>query len=378
MRRFSYFLLLLLLVTACKERLIEVPEPKPDPAQSWQVHPDFLFDRKVQLNSYGDDKVGILVGSLTTSVAPNSDASSATDSTFVHYGGQATPDGSTTYQPLVHPRYIGFVYSNFIKLISTANPINGYTGTTVNLAAADKDFASFELINYAVGESFVSNQRNQLLIAYRTYDRSYNTPVLSGDLKFALISLAVEQTSPSAPSVLSTKQVQTLPSINSSFVLNMGSVSDYFVVSTTNGVYRISPDGTYQKTYSWPMLRVFTYNNVLYGITQEYSNGSTDYKLVTSTDAGLTWNTLASKLNSSYGFLKYKQVGDQLIAMYNNQLFQLRVEPNALVAKQLDDAGLYGNRITSVMKFRNTVYVSTLSGVFTKPWQTFLTEKKNQ
>ncbi|CCG99800.1 hypothetical protein FAES_1790 [Fibrella aestuarina BUZ 2] len=378
MPRFYCLLLLSLLVTACKERLIEVPEPKPDPAQSWQVHPDFLFDRKVQLNSYGDDKVGILVGSLTTSVAPDSDAQSATDSTFVHYGGQATPDGSTTYQPLVHPRYIGFVYSNFIKLIATANPINGYTGTNVYLAAADKDFASFELINYAVGESFVSNQRNQLLIPYRTYDRSYNTPVLSGELKFALVSLAVEQTSPAAPSVLSTKQIQTLPAINSSFLLNLGSVGDYFIVSATNGVYRISPDGTSQKTYSWPMLRVFTYNNVLYGITQEYSDGSTDYKLVTSTDAGITWTTLASKLSSSYGFLKYKQVGDQLIAMYNNQLFQVTIGPTALTTKELDDAGLYGNRITSVMKFRNTVYVSTLSGVFIKPWRTFLTEKKTE
>ena len=52
------------------------------------------------------------------------------------------------------------------------------------------------------------------------------------------------------------------------------------------------------------------------------------------------------------------------------------ITPSSVTATELDNTGLAGNQITSVAAFRNTVYVSTLSGVFTKPVRTFLTPKK--
>ncbi|NID13127.1 hypothetical protein [Fibrivirga algicola] len=114
------------------------------------------------------------------------------------------------------------------------------------------------------------------------------------------------------------------------------------------------------------------FNGTVYGVTT--ANTGT-LKLAKSTDQGATWSIIIDQLPDAYRTFTYKTVGDKLIAAYNSQLFQLTITPTTLSTVELDNTGLYGNRITSVAQFRNTVYVSTLSGVFTKPVRTFLTTK---
>lgn len=374
MSRSLFVFLFIVCLVACKERLVEVPEPKPDPALSWQVSDAFLFDLKNQLTSYADSNLVILSGSQTTSIALNRNGSNP-DTSFRHYGGQAQPYGRTDYRPLLRPAYMGFTLDDVLNFVPTASPVQSYVNTYVRMASIDKDFASFQLIPAFAGNALVANRQNQIIVPYRQYDRSYATPVLKGSIQLALISLNV----PVPPSLaLSTRQVKTFQLENTSFIYNMCSVGDYFILSTSNGIYRVAPDGTFEKTNTQLMPRLFVYKSDLYGIAQAFSDGVNSNQLLVSKDEGRTWTVLSSSLSTTYGFLYFQQVGDELIASYNSQLFQLTLTPTTLTTTELDNTGLYGNRITSVAQFRNTVYVSTLSGVFTKPVRTFLTPKKDK
>lgn len=370
LRRLCLSFLVVGCLSSCKEKAPDTPTPLPDPGLSWQLNEDFLFDRKIQLTSYADSNLIMLAGSQTTAIAPGQ-SRPMTDTTFVHYSGQAQPNGRTDYRPLLHPSFIGFVINDFISLIPTASPVQSSVNAIVRFPALDPDFASFDLIPAATGETMVANSQNQLIIPYRRYDRSYSTPVINGNLvNIALVSVNV----PSPPSIqLTTASTKLIEIPGGNFLRALSNVGNYFLVSASNGTYRISPDGSYQKTYPYSFLNFFTFNGTVYGVTT--ANTST-LKLAASADQGNTWSILVDQLPDAYRLFNYKTVNNQLIATYNSQLFQLTITPTTLSTIELDNTGLYGNKITSVAKFRNTVYVSTLSGVFTKPVRTFLTPKK--
>ncbi len=355
---------------SCKQKIVDAPAPLPDPGLIWQVNEDFLFDQKIQLTSYADSNLIMLAGSQTTAIAPG-ESRPKTDTTFVHYSGQAQPQGRTDYRPLLHPAFMGFIINDFVNVVPTSSPVQSSVNTIVRLAALDPDFASFNLIPTSAGETMVANSQNQFIVPYRRYDRSYSTPVINGNLtNIALISVNV----PNPPSIqLKTTKTQLIELPGGSFLRAMSSIGNYFLVSTSGGTYRISPNGTYQKSYPYTFLNLFTFNGTVYGVTT--ANTGT-LKLATSTDQGASWTILADQLPDAYRLFNYKTVNNQLIATYNSQLFQLTFTPTTLSTVELDNTGLYGNKITSVARYRNTVYVSTLSGVFTKPVRTFLTPKK--
>ncbi|MEZ0539409.1 hypothetical protein [Fibrella arboris] len=359
------------LLCSCKEKGTDLPAPTPDPGLTWQLNDDFLFDRKIQLTSYADTNLIMLAGTQTTAIAPG-DSPSKTDTTFVHYSGQAQPYGRTDYRPLLHPSFLGFIINDFINIVPTASPVQSYVNTIVRLSSLDPDFADFDLIPASTGETMVANNQNQLIVPYRRYDRSYSTPVINGNLvNIALITVNV----PSPPSIqLTTGNTKLIDLPSGNFLRAMSSIGRYFLVSAGSGTYRISPDGSYQKTYPYPFLNLFTFKGTVYGITT--ANTGT-LKLASSTDQGNTWSILVDQLPDAYRLFTYKTVNDQLIATYNSQLFQLKLTPTTLSPVELDNTGLYGNKITSVAQFRNTIYVSTLSGVFTKPVRTFLTPKRS-
>lgn len=368
LRCICLYLLISVCFVACREKIVEAPQP--DPALSWQLSNNFLFDDKIQLNSYADSSLIILAGTQTTTIAPNPDGPK-TDSSFIHYGGQAQPNGRADYRPLLTPSFIAFLYNDYVNIVPTASPVTAYANVGLHMNQLDTDFAGFNLLPVAVGETMAANRQNQFIIPYQRYDRSYSTPVIDGG---SLSILLVSVTSPQPPNVgLATKKTQIVTLNGGLSLYSVGSVGDYFIVSTTGGTFRIAPDGSYQQTYPYGLLRQFTFNGIVYGVTK---SGGPSLQLIASPDQGLTWSVLINQLPDIYEYLTFKQVNNRLIAIYNSQLFQLTLTPTTLTSVELDNTGLYGNRITSVVAFHNTVYVSTLSGVFTKPIRTFLVPKK--
>jgi hypothetical protein len=60
---------------------------------------------------------------------------------------------------------------------------------------------------------------------------------------------------------------------------------------------------------------------------------------------------------------------------YRHSTHTIEIDGNGLSSRELVNGGLAGNQITSVCRFRDRVYVTTLSGVFHKPYRDFLTFK---
>ncbi len=54
------------------------------------------------------------------------------------------------------------------------------------------------------------------------------------------------------------------------------------------------------------------------------------------------------------------------------------IDANGISRRELVNDGLAGNQITSVCRFRDRVYVTTLSGAFYKPYRDFLTFKSEE
>ncbi|WP_375447847.1 hypothetical protein [uncultured Fibrella sp.] len=356
---------------SCQEKAPDTPTPLPDPGLSWQASDAFLYGNKIQLNSYADSSRIILAGSQTTSIAPG-ESRPGTDTTFVHYSGQAQPYGNTYQRPAIGSQLLAFANTSTVNLVSVASPVANYSNAVVRMKDVDPDFADFNLVPYSVGDCMAINQQQQVLIPYSNYDRSYQTPVIDGNtLHLALVSTVIAPTS----GYVSVRSVLPIHIPNTGQVSNLVAQGNYLFVATYGGggAYRIAPNGSYQQTYPYSILRFFVGNGTLYGLT--YAN-TQSLKLIASTDQGVSWKVLTDQLPADYQSLQIRQVNNQLIAWYNSQLFQLTITPTKLTAVELDNTGLYGNQITSVATFRNTVYVSTLSGVFTKPVRTFLTPKK--
>ncbi|MBO0951605.1 hypothetical protein [Fibrella forsythiae] len=372
LRRVGLLLVAVGCLWSCKEKAPDTPTPLPDPGLTWQVHEDFLFDRKIQLASYADSAIIILSGNRTTAIAPDPDRRSTTDTTFVHFGGQAENNGRTDYRPLLHSTFFGFLYEGFVNLVPTTDPVLNYSNARLIMNQLDADFASFATLPVDMGETMAANQQNQFIVPYNVYDRRYATPVIDGNQTCLLL---VSVTVPKAPYVaLTIAKTQKIVLPASSGLRSVQRIGNNFIVSLSSGTYRIKPDGTYLKTYPYSLIRQFTTNETVYGLT---NGGAGSLQLVASTDQGNTWQTIATDLPTNYSLLSYKQVQNQVIGVYNSQLFQLTITPTTLSTTELDNTGLYGNKITSVATYRNTVYVSTLSGVFTKPVRTFLTPKKS-
>ena len=370
MRYFSLvpaLLLLVGLISACKPEKID-GQLIPDPGLTWQPHPDFIFDRKVQLTSYADSNIIILSGIGTTAIAPDPDSRSKTDTTFEHFGGQAKNNGRTDYRPLLHPNFFGFLFNDLVYIVSTREPVtstpNG-TADRVILSQLDPDFASFYTLPVWGGETMAANKQDQFIVPYTVYDRSSATPVVSQtEIRLMLVSLNVKKEPFGGVKVARTQKI-TLP--GSGIIGSIQSIGPNFIVSTGSGTYRIKPDGSVAKTYSGGFRRQFTFSKTTYGLS-----GSTFWA---STDQGESWSTFASNVPPDYSRASCKQVGNQLIAYLNSQLFQLNITPTMLTAIELDNTGLEDNQITSIAQFRNTAYISTMSGVFTKPVRTFLMPK---
>lgn len=371
---FSRYSLLCLFIAicliACKK--VEDVGPQFDPASTWQPNNNFLFAEKTQLNSYADSSVLILSSIQTTAIAPGEDHAKS-DTTFTHYSGQAQPNGRTDYRPLLSSSFLVFLTNDRISVLPTASPVLEHGDDYVRMPQFDADFASFITLPINQGETMVVNRQNQFIVPYYRYDRSYSTPVISGNsINLALVSVDVA-TLPAAG--LAIKETQTIILDGAYFPFSISSAGDYFIISGLGGTFRVAPDGTYQKTYPYGLLRQFSFNGTLYGVT---TAGGSSLQLAASTDQGKTWSVIAGPLPDAYRQLTFKLVNNQLIAMYNSQLFQLKFTGNTLTPTELDNTNLFGNQITSVAAFHNTVYVSTLSGVFTKPLRTFLTPKKEQ
>ncbi|MGD1840614.1 MAG: hypothetical protein ACFB0B_06920 [Thermonemataceae bacterium] len=352
---FTYVCLVLVLL-ACKQEDEEVM-PEVVATDQWQLDERFLFDRKAQYNTYLDTERNALyfMGSRY----------------FSKISMEEGEEGISSFIPgLFHPLDARMPISSNIfttgdggrvRFIPTEDPISNFT-FSLDLEEFIPNYGSFNFPHYLTSEAILINSKNECLIPY--YIKEDNLLINSNLLK---VDLTVERLGARDVAIDTVKtQIIELPYEFSNSIITMQLLDDNFYVTTGSmGTYKVKDSGELTKVLDERLYRIFKVDGQIFGFGWQ--------EMYTSSD-GLSWTKIAD-IDPVFQSINMVEIEGRTIGHRTDQIFLFTIEDNTLSIVELTNEGLEGNQITSVAAFNGKVYVTTLSGVFTKSIEDFFTEK---
>ncbi len=139
----------------------------------------------------------------------------------------------------------------------------------------------------------------------------------------------------------------------------MESYFDKYFIGTPYGFYLLYPDGTNRLLFEGNSLgvhKVVSMDGILYAFS--------DFQIYESTDQGENWN-IKYISGSSLGYAKYFTVNDStLVYSTSYNLYRMFFNSNGFTSKKIILDGFGNYTITSLSEFKDSIYVTTLSGVY--------------
>lgn len=129
-----------------------------------------------------------------------------------------------------------------------------------------------------------------------------------------------------------------------------------FYVSTKENTYMIRPDGTFKFLSEGSADDFFEYDGKIYA---DFGN-----RIGFTADDGETWEE-KNNTPTFDGFREFQEVYGHLVFFFEDDLYL--VDPFDFSFSSLNNKGLEGSKITAVLPFQQSIYVATLSGLFSKP-----------
>ena len=239
-----------------------------------------------------------------------------------------------------------------IYFIPTKNPTLLHSQANVNLSTIDTNFVSIDFDGFNRLNSTIGINENEFcLVPY------INKTCLHPS--FYLISLS-ENYDNSGFSYLELSSFKKIELINdnSPHVSYIGTFGDNFLVSTDTDTYMITQNDEYSIILDRPILNNFILNGYLY-VT---SGGD----LLVSKDNGISW-TSECQIPDELLSHQFIVLNTNLLFAYNNSsLFQIKIQNNNLIKKEIPTEGLQNSDITSICIFHNFIFVTTNTGLFYK------------
>jgi len=107
-----------------------------------------------------------------------------------------------------------------------------------------------------------------------------------------------------------------------------------------------------------------------------YDNFNQSY-ILESQDGGLSWTQRFAGEGIALAATTFYELDGELIGHWNGQLVLVEEFTNDLFKTvELNPRELENDYITSINKLGDKVYISTLSGLFSRDWDEFLADKK--
>ncbi|MEL6250706.1 MAG: hypothetical protein AAFR87_01740 [Bacteroidota bacterium] len=157
-------------------------------------------------------------------------------------------------------------------------------------------------------------------------------------------------------------------SLDDGFIFSIGGIDP-----NAYGTYKINTDGSSQKIFDRLFIRVFTYQGRLYAM-YDYFNQS---YIMESQDGGVSWTQRFVADGIALAATTFYELDGELIGHWNGQLVLVEKFTNDLFKTvELNPRELENDYITSISKLGDKVYISTLSGLFSRDWEEFLADKK--
>jgi len=358
MKRIFILIIYSLIIMSCeKEKIVEVEKE-----YNWKSHEAFRYDDIVQMNSFASNDNLFFLGQNSFS----SMVSDSLNNSDVLFGGSVSHYSIWSEQPsdmkLPICKDYFFLYNKsngWIGFIPTLNPVTFNTQKEFSIKNIDSTYSYFDFQQFNSGECVAINNQNQSLIPYVSFfDSKYI-------LKLALIDINVESRSSIYLDTLKTKILSITDDYQSNLV-HLESIASYFFLTTNSKVYRIDNMGTMVNVLDKRINRIIESLGKLYG----FGSGV----IFTSSNDGLTWEE-GYAVQSEYSYINYSKIDDKIIAYRYSQIWEISISETEINARELDNDGLDGKSITSVSKFDNKVYLTTLSGVYYKSFDNFFDDR---
>ena len=361
MKTFLPVLLICLLLLGCEREKIVIREVEKE--YNWKQHPAFQYALISQLNSFATEDYLFILGPNNFSRIAAADALDPIDaamsgSNVFHIANQweqpqsKPPVGSDFFIDLSN-------INSQLSLTQTLNPANG--AMKFKVSDLDNTFSRFYTVHYADGETAAINNKNQVLIPYHAGGLS--------DIKLLFIDtkIVLPGQSWSRIDTVKTKIIEPPHDIHFQSIRNIQSIADLFFVAGNDFTYRINSNGEEALVLEDPLFHVVEKDNMMYGFGFRH--------MYTSADRGLSW-TQRYEIPSSISLLtNITKVSEKVVGYRYAQIFEFEPGISSLGIRELDNDGLDGKLITSISAFQDTVYVTSLAGVFYKSLDNFFVNK---
>ncbi|WP_207434034.1 hypothetical protein [Sabulibacter ruber] len=336
---------------SCEETEEEEVTPK-TPEATWQEDGRFLYDTRVQTNSHAvSGKLFVMGLNSLTTLAQDKGKDVTTRSILesVRNPTQYKYPVSDDLLAVAFDQSTVVCYPNYWPSIQS--------GVGIHLPTIDPKFREFDFPLAAQSECMKISPNKVLAIPYQAID----------GMKVLLVRLQIQPSTRGLwdeVSITNTQIVQI--SSNHVYTQFLSFLEDGFYLGNGEATFHLSENGSLQKLRDNGLRGLFTYKQNIYGLFNDGLHQSTD---------GKSWNLKADI--STLNLLSYTSLNDTLlIGTYNDQMFQIRINPTTLSMLELKNEGMKGHKITSLALFNHKVFVTTLSGVFVKEEKDFLSYKE--
>lgn len=354
-------LFLSLLLSSCKKELEEIEN---DPEITWEAHKEFMHNERYITNLHADnDKLHVLGLYLFSTI------SHAGEETNVERYIHPFKNLSHNKYPINAHVFVG-TEGNMLHFKSIKNPTSVGSELHIEMTSVDPDFRGFRSVSSLLKVSMAITDNNFALVPYSAYDQEKKQYI---GLRYLLVKLSLDGSGFYEKIVLEEAKILRPFEDGGSMRYITAHGSDFYV-SNDRGFFHISEEGEITRLMSDQIGHsVFMNKGNLNAITW---NGPHRTVSLYKASAANSW-ALDQQLDGQADMLTYHAISDDvLLASYNSQLFEVEIGIDTFILRELDNAGLEGNFITSIAKVNDKVYIGTQSGLFSKSEEHLLTYKE--
>lgn len=323
------------------ETLIEEP--------SWKLHESLEHDDKIILNGY------VSADSIYYLSTHSKFWKFNNNNPIFCYNYWPCITQTLEYKPIISDSVSAYMNEDKTEIQLALNEIDSWNIIPEIISVWDID-STFSDDARLPMESFFQpvgafNNQNQFL-----------TVVMGDGMNFCIIDYTHNDSTYSGIEITSTQRIYFFYGILG--FPDIKSFGNRFYVITNDYNYIIYPTGEYHKMDNLPAgLQIFSYNDTLFTFT-------TNFWLYYSSDLGENWEEYAH----FSAWVSFFEVAGRLCCHRHDDIHEINFKTGEV--KELDNWGLEGNEITSINKFNNEVYITTLSGLFYRDVDEFFTYKE--
>ena len=357
---FRWLLVCLIGLSGCGPSEEVTPTPEPE-LKEWQLHPEVLLDRRLQIQARAtEDRMWLLGNNYLLSL--DTGHRLVSDVLVAPLGNQ-----------LWHR---SFLSDDYFATELTANYTfslrrNDRPDKQANVNLRELDSTVFQLNSY-YNSPMAINSRGQILVG--GWVNAASSPGVTG---IPLFILQVAETDDSLRISLDRRTRVNEGLVNyagSNYLNGIYAFGDTFYFSNTeNRFYRLLHDQEPQLLFPFSLVHMFKKNDTLFaiGYQQDFNLG-----LGFLPPGEQQWQTrYFGQLDN--GFMRYESVQNRIVIYRGNQLWELVPNPNYdyLTINELNNLGLDQTTIHDIEVFQGRVYICTSRGLYFQPIEDFFSFK---